>query len=298
VKERTSAPTESGPDTTTGDTSPDTTDAGPDTTLPVEVAAIEWGECDDEAVTDGELECATLDVPLDYEEPAGETIGIVMVRVPATDDREGAVLFNPGGPGGSGFDPIAYSGTLHPERARAGHFDLVGFDPRGVDRSGGIRASTTPSRTSTSTSTTRPTRPRKKPCWRPPTPASPRAARTNYGDTLKFYFSTVNTARDMDAHPRWDGRRADELPRHLLRHLPRWRLRHAVPRAGARDGARQRLRAQRRHGGAAVPHAAGRLRGAFNDWAKWCQEDATCPFTAADVGARWEALRCNSTRTR
>ncbi|MCB0956262.1 MAG: alpha/beta hydrolase, partial [Ilumatobacter sp.] len=30
---------------------------------------------------------------------------------------------------------------------------------------------------------------------------------------------------------------------------------------------------------------------AFDNWAAWCKGDATCPFTAGDVGARWDALR-------
>ena len=30
---------------------------------------------------------------------------------------------------------------------------------------------------------------------------------------------------------------------------------------------------------------------AFDNWAAWCRGDASCPFTAGDVGARWDALR-------
>ena len=53
-----------------------------------------------------DLECATLDVPLDYDEPDGDTIEIALARVPATDadERIGSLVFNPGGPGASGID--------------------------------------------------------------------------------------------------------------------------------------------------------------------------------------------------
>ena len=45
-------------------------------------------------------------MPLDYDEPDGETIDIALARVPATDadERIGSLVFNPGGPGASGID--------------------------------------------------------------------------------------------------------------------------------------------------------------------------------------------------
>ncbi|HEY3486057.1 MAG TPA: hypothetical protein VGK49_11785, partial [Ilumatobacteraceae bacterium] len=105
--EESGAPDESSPGTAPP-TSPPTTEATPD-----EPAArtLDWDECDDPLVTEDEVECATLTVPLDYDDPSGDTIDLALVRVPAGGDRKGAVLFNPGGPGGSGFDPIAASGS-------------------------------------------------------------------------------------------------------------------------------------------------------------------------------------------
>ncbi len=86
----------------------------------------------------GQWRCATVRVPLDYRKPAGETIGIAVIRSGAKDSSEriGSLLFNFGGPGGSGVGslPRAAGGftTLH-ER-----YDLVGFDPRGVAESSAV----------------------------------------------------------------------------------------------------------------------------------------------------------------
>ncbi|TDC09754.1 alpha/beta hydrolase [Actinomadura bangladeshensis] len=83
--------------------------------------------------------CATLRVPLDYARPSGATIGIALIRVPATDRRHriGSLLFNFGGPGGAGVDALAQvAGEYAALRTR---YDLIGFDPRGVGRSTAVR---------------------------------------------------------------------------------------------------------------------------------------------------------------
>ncbi|MET9519581.1 alpha/beta hydrolase [Streptomyces sp. NPDC002994] len=86
----------------------------------------------------GDWQCATLTAPLDYREPAGETIGIALIRSRATDaDRRiGSLLFNFGGPGGSGVAAMPGHApgftTLHTR------YDLVSFDPRGVAESSAV----------------------------------------------------------------------------------------------------------------------------------------------------------------
>ncbi len=90
---------------------------------------LTWTSCD------GGYQCSTLKVPLDYADPAGKTIGIAVVRKPATDTahRLGSLLVNPGGPGGSGLQ-YATSGDVV-DAAVLARYDLVGFDPRGVGKS-------------------------------------------------------------------------------------------------------------------------------------------------------------------
>ncbi|NSC23756.1 alpha/beta hydrolase [Streptomyces albus subsp. chlorinus] len=84
-------------------------------------------------------ECATLKVPLDYSRPKGRTIGIAMIRAPEREGggkRVGSLLFNFGGPGGSGVATLPAFAEDY-EKLR-GRYDLVSFDPRGVGRSEGV----------------------------------------------------------------------------------------------------------------------------------------------------------------
>ncbi|GAA2146947.1 alpha/beta hydrolase [Glycomyces algeriensis] len=114
------------------------------TTVQEEVEKVDWGPCDLAAMYgDAELnaegtawaealECGAITVPVDYEDTGGDQVAIAMVRHPATGDRTGSLLVNPGGPGGSGIE-LAMSPFLPAEVTAA--FDVVGFDPRGVGAS-------------------------------------------------------------------------------------------------------------------------------------------------------------------
>ena len=65
-----------------------------------DVAAIDWQPCPD---AEG-VECATIEVPLDWSRPDGTTTHIGLAKRPAKDpdNRIGSILVDPGGPGGSG----------------------------------------------------------------------------------------------------------------------------------------------------------------------------------------------------
>ncbi|MEY2451174.1 MAG: hypothetical protein QOD92_748 [Acidimicrobiaceae bacterium] len=95
-------------------------------------APVEWNSCG------SRLKCATLDVPLDYANPSGPTIELSLNELPARrpQERIGALLVNPGGPGGSGLEFVA--GGVDLPTAMLDRFDIVGFDPRGVGASTGL----------------------------------------------------------------------------------------------------------------------------------------------------------------
>ncbi|KAA5835999.1 alpha/beta hydrolase [Saccharopolyspora hirsuta] len=99
-----------------------------------------WQPCD----FDASVECASIRVPLDYAHPEGEQISIAISRQRASDPahRRGVLLANPGGPGGSGLTDTNAAGEVvsWPKQRFADtplseHYDLIGFDPRGVGRS-------------------------------------------------------------------------------------------------------------------------------------------------------------------
>ncbi|MFI6317756.1 alpha/beta fold hydrolase [Nonomuraea sp. NPDC050556] len=82
------------------------------------------------------MECGTVTVPLDHDDPTGRKIDIAVTRLAATDKahRIGATAILPGGPGNSGYlDPILRVALRNKEMAKLNErYDIIGFDPRGV----------------------------------------------------------------------------------------------------------------------------------------------------------------------
>jgi pimeloyl-ACP methyl ester carboxylesterase len=104
-------------------------------------SASEGGGSAPSPLPDGERwQCATMRAPRDWAEPKGDTIGIALIRAGSSGGasrRIGSLVFNFGGPGGSGISALpAFADTYKTLRGR---YDLVSFDPRGVGRSAGVR---------------------------------------------------------------------------------------------------------------------------------------------------------------
>jgi pimeloyl-ACP methyl ester carboxylesterase len=100
---------------------------------PVAASSVDWKDC----ATDGDptMQCAKIQVPLDYSEPDGRRISIALNRIPGTAEAsQGPLLVNPGGPGGSGRGLAAYVARALPDEV-ADQYDVIGFDPRGVGES-------------------------------------------------------------------------------------------------------------------------------------------------------------------
>lgn len=159
---------------------------------------IQWGPCPPppDGIPDAGQQCGTVTVPLDYNRPDGPTIDIAVsvIRAANPATRHGVLLVNPGGPGGAGIDLPRILTLLWPQSV-FDTYDVVGFDPRGVDRSAPVTCGLTAQEADAAFPTV-------------PAPGGFQATATfsqsvanacadSAGGVLPF-ITTANTARDMD----------------------------------------------------------------------------------------------------
>ncbi|WP_433466288.1 alpha/beta hydrolase [Spirillospora sp. CA-128828] len=114
---------------------------GGDTTSPVEKKRVDrvptpklgWYKCY------GDAECATVRLPLDYDDPKGATTEVAVLRMKARNPKKriGSLFVNPGGPGGQGT-ALAYQAPAFLGADVLDRFDIVGFDPRGIGFSSNV----------------------------------------------------------------------------------------------------------------------------------------------------------------
>ncbi len=102
---------------------------------------VQWGPCRPAGGGSGEsvavptgAQCGKIAVPVDYDKPDGDEAVLALIRFPATGEKIGSLIINPGGPGESGIEAAAGIVEGLPADVRE-RFDLVGFDPRGVGAS-------------------------------------------------------------------------------------------------------------------------------------------------------------------
>ncbi len=120
--------------------------------------SLPWAPCDPTIVGGSQeeiwaklgdrLQCSTMRAPMDWTQPERSDVFVSVMRVAAANrgQRRGAILFNPGGPGGDGlgealslfsaFDqsnPESTQGAL--QLRLLASYDMVGFSPRGTGAS-------------------------------------------------------------------------------------------------------------------------------------------------------------------
>ena len=88
------------------------------------------------------FQCTKVTVPMDYANPDGDKIQLAALRAPSAGKKQGSLLVNPGGPGGSGYDFVKDAAGTHFSQSVKANYDLVGFDPRGVKRSAPVTCMT------------------------------------------------------------------------------------------------------------------------------------------------------------
>lgn len=108
----------------------DPTEGVDEALVPFYEQEVEWSSCE------GGTQCAVIEAPMDWFNPdPDKTVEVHFNVQEATGEAQGHLLYNPGGPGASGFDYVAqYADYLVPPEIRES-YNLVGFDPRGVARS-------------------------------------------------------------------------------------------------------------------------------------------------------------------
>jgi pimeloyl-ACP methyl ester carboxylesterase len=103
---------------------------------------IDWQDCPADWGLEKPIKCGYVSVPLDYAKPYGKQIRLAVDRIGNTGgqkERQGALVYNPGGPGGSGLRfprRVTTKNAVWADVAKA--YDFVGFDPRGVGHSAPI----------------------------------------------------------------------------------------------------------------------------------------------------------------
>jgi pimeloyl-ACP methyl ester carboxylesterase len=91
------------------------------------------------------MQCTTAKAPLDWSNASVDSIELALVRQPAKSGKPlGSLLVNPGGPGASGYDYIMDSIDNATSAKLQSNYDIVGFDPRGVNHSTPVKCYTNP----------------------------------------------------------------------------------------------------------------------------------------------------------
>lgn len=117
-------------------------DSGSDDSGDLSAQKLDWKDCPAPSAAQGggnapsplpkggTWQCATMKAPLDWNKPKGDTIGIALIRARTSgpqNKRIGSLVFNFGGPGGSGVTTLPSFGEDYATlRTR---YDLVSFDP-------------------------------------------------------------------------------------------------------------------------------------------------------------------------
>ncbi|MFB1048919.1 alpha/beta hydrolase [Streptomyces chrestomyceticus] len=262
---------------------------------------IDWQTCPADWGLKAPIQCGYVTVPVDYADPDGRTIKIAVDRIGNTggkSERQGSLLYNPGGPGGSGIKfPTRVTGKNAVWAKTAKAYDFVGFDPRGVGHSAPVSCADPQEFVKA---------PKADPV--PDSEADKRAQRKlakeyaqgckERGGALLPHLTTPNTARDMDVVRAALGEKklnylgvsygtylgavyATLFPDHVRRMLVDSVVDPSREKVWYQANLDQDLAFETR----------------WSDWKKWvAQHDAVYRIgtTEAEVQAKWEQLRATA----
>jgi pimeloyl-ACP methyl ester carboxylesterase len=236
--------------------------------------------------------CATISVPLDYRQPQGKTISLQLLRIHDSDNHAhtGSLLVNPGGPGGSGVElALGLLGQLSDKVLT--HFDIIGFDPRGVSRSAQLECD------DGVLNETWPWQPKSEKDFGEVLAHNDRVAQSciQHNGALANHVDTTSVVRDMDALRELLGENtisyygksygtqvgqqyAELFGLHLRALVLDSNMDHS---AGVADSL--------------VPENLA-FEQSFTDFAAWCQRTTSCVLHDRDVLVFWDDLYAKATR--
>ncbi len=256
--------------------SPVTADAAP---APV------WTACAGDDTPAG-MECATIEVPVDWSRPDGRKVTLGVARFPATDPahRIGSVLTVPGGPGQDGIEVFReFPGSFAELRER---FDVIAYEPRNS------RARRDLPRSCAQPGLPAVLEPRNLTAYQTQAAALAQAVRRCRADDrsgLVEHLDSISVARDMDAVRGFLGE--EKLS------LLAWSY-GGVPAAAYARLHPERLRALVLDGTpdqTAGPFALDQvglssLEASFTRFVTWCAGDEKCALHGRDVRKIWRRL--------
>ncbi len=150
---------------------------------------LDWENC-------GKGRCATVEVPVEYEKPDGDTTDLRVVVFEAKGKNDRQLFVNPGGPGASALGYADYAREDFGKSVLRA-YDIVGVDPRGVGESSPIDCVTEKARIEAAESDPD-----------PDTAGEIKEARARFtaegkgciddAGSLASHVSTVEAARDLD----------------------------------------------------------------------------------------------------
>lgn len=250
--------------------------------------AIDWQPCGEDAPG---VDCATIEVPLDYRHPHGKKIHIGLAKRPATDpsQRIGSLLVDPGGPGGSGVGMVMGGNAVTPEAAA--RFDQIGFDPRGINTSSQLLCDVDLS--AQSDAAKHPTNQAEFDELASINRRLHDSCRAN-SDGLAEHVDNLNTARDMDEIRKALGERKLTFVGYSYGSLMGQQYAQLFPRnvrALVMDG---NMDHSLRTAWDFARTETAPVEEAFHEFAKWCDTTASCALNGLDTTAVYTELKARA----
>jgi pimeloyl-ACP methyl ester carboxylesterase len=166
------------------------------------ITGIDWAACPDDWGLEAPIQCGWVTVPVDYAKPYGKTIKIAVDRIGSTGtpaEHQGALIYNPGGPGGSGLRfPRRVTTKNAVWAATAKAYDFVGFDPRGVGHSAPISCADPQEFVKAPKPDPVPDSEADKRAQRKLAKEYAEGCKERTGAVMLSHMTTANTARDLD----------------------------------------------------------------------------------------------------